>query len=227
MSDTEAKTEILPPTAPSVGGSETSPASPAPDQTSTPGQEYTPCDECGVPLDHAQRYCVNCGAHRRDANDPAARYLGEASARARRGSGAPGVVAASGVRRPPEWLAAIAIALVPVAAAVGIAIGRSSNSQDAALIRALGKERASVVTASGTTGSTTHSSKGKTSSKGSGGGKTPKSTSTKFGKTGQITGSKVSKSEEQQGAADAKKEQDASGSGYVHGENNLPTTVIP
>jgi hypothetical protein len=229
MSDIEAKTEVFPPVAPAAAAS-VLPAASAPTETPTSAQEYRPCDECGVPLDHTQRYCVNCGAHRRDANDPAARYLGEASARARRASSAP-VVASSGVRRsPPEWLTAIAIALVPIAAAVGVAIGRSSNSQDAALIRAIDKQHAAVLTASGPTGSTTHASKGTKSSKTSKGshrGSTPKSTNTKFGKTNQITGSGVSKSEAQKGAAEAKKEQNASGQGYVKGENNLGTTVIP
>jgi hypothetical protein len=227
MSESEAKTEALPATTGADLATEPTPAPLASSATTTPSQEFKTCDECGAPLDQTQRYCVNCGAHRGDTNDPAARYLGEASARARRGNSGPVTATAAGVRRPPDWFAAIAIALVPVAAAVGVAIGRSSNSQDSALIRALAKERTSIVSAGATTASTTSPSNAKKSSKKSNGGKTPASTQTKFGGTSQITGAKVTKSEVQQGAADAQKELDSSGKGYVQGENTLPTTVIP
>ncbi len=38
------------------------------------------CGQCGAPVAADQRYCLNCGFHRRRAHDPVAQYLSEASA---------------------------------------------------------------------------------------------------------------------------------------------------
>lgn len=48
-------------------------------QTPEQAQEEQ-CGQCGTPAAHDQRYCLNCGFHRRNAPDPVARYLSEASA---------------------------------------------------------------------------------------------------------------------------------------------------
>jgi hypothetical protein len=227
MSDSEAKTETL---AAAIGLDAKIEPTPAPSpstETPAPSHQFPTCNECGAPLDQAQRYCVNCGAHRRDANDPAARYLGEASARARRATAAPVAAAGAGLWRPSDWLAAIAIALVPIAAAVGVAIGRSSNSQDSAVIRALDKQRSSLVPYGG---STTNSASGTSNSKKSSkktSSKNSKSASDSSGGKSSVTGFKLTKSAQQQGAADAAKDQSRTGKSYVQGENSLPNTVIP
>ncbi len=106
------------------------PPSPAP--SPTPAADYEQCGECGAPVDHEQRYCVSCGAHRAHVADPAARYLGQSGAET-------GASASS--RRRPRWTFGLAhallLALIPVALAVGVVVGRSSNNDDAGLIRAL------------------------------------------------------------------------------------------
>jgi len=38
------------------------------------------CEHCAAPVAADQRYCVNCGARRSQAPDPAASYFSEASA---------------------------------------------------------------------------------------------------------------------------------------------------
>lgn len=79
------------------------------------------CGQCGAPAAREQRYCLNCGFHRRNAPDPVARYLSEASvARAR-------VIAADALiaqrRRTMRFGPRITATLVAVALLVGILIG--------------------------------------------------------------------------------------------------------
>jgi hypothetical protein len=203
---------------------------------------YEQCDECGSPVDAAQRYCVVCGAHRRHVDDPAARYLGQASARARGARPSPG---ATVVRRDPgrgrSLGAALMLAVIPVAAAVGVAVGRSSNSDDARLIQALAHRQAAVVTTS--TAAPSHASaavSAQTAGRTSGGsghkhrkGSTAKvhtaakaTSTTQYGTVTQIAGSKPTKAQEQQGAQDTQKVQRSTGKSYVNQQNNLPGTVV-
>jgi hypothetical protein len=121
---------------------------PPPDLASTTAPSYPgaataqpvlACDECGAPVDAEQRYCVVCGAHRRNVNDPATRYLSQTSAKSRRSK------AGATARRSPQFggfrgaslALVVVIALIPVAAAVGVIAGRSSNNDDSNLISAL------------------------------------------------------------------------------------------
>jgi len=91
------------------------------------------CDECGEPVDALQRYCVNCGAHRRDVADPAARYLSQASARARMHARAAAArtSARSARRRTLGRGTAILIALIPIAGGAGVLIGNSTAGTNA------------------------------------------------------------------------------------------------
>ena len=124
----------------------TAPAAAVPASPADPAPPYEQCDECGSPVDAGQRYCVVCGAHRRHVDDPAARYLGQASARTRGSRSSAGAAAA---RRPAgrgrSLGAALMLAVIPVAAAVGVAVGRSSNNDDAKLIQALARHQAAAV----------------------------------------------------------------------------------
>ena len=132
----------------------------APIRTAVEGDEYERCEECGAAVDHDQRYCVLCGAHRRHINDPAARYLSQASARARaaaaRSAGSP----RARRRRWSSRTIAILLALVIGAAAIGVAIGRSAAGGDAALVRELAHARGQLAAlrASGSTRTPRHPS---------------------------------------------------------------------
>jgi hypothetical protein len=97
-----------------------------------------PCARCGAPLDDRQRYCVVCGESRRHPDDPAARYLRgrRAGAAAVPPAGVP-VVAAVRRERADTRLVALALALLPVAAAAGVLVGRSGGSDDQAVLAAL------------------------------------------------------------------------------------------
>jgi len=106
------------------------------DSTGTALEEadtFLRCDQCHAPVDSHQRYCVICGAHRRDVPDPAARYLNQASARARaavrvaqaRANGR------SAKRRVVGFGTAALIALIPAAGIAGYAIGDSGSGSPA------------------------------------------------------------------------------------------------
>jgi hypothetical protein len=106
---------------------------------STTATTYEPCGACGAPLDEQQRYCVECGTSRRHPGDPVARYFADAAARRRVPPPAAGpVVAAGGRHVENRWIAA-ALALIPVAAAIGVLVGHRGNggSSDAQLLAAL------------------------------------------------------------------------------------------
>jgi hypothetical protein len=217
--------------------------------TSEPeSQSFERCDQCGAPVDKDQRYCVNCGAHRRHVPDPAAKYLSRVSAHTGGPAGG-GRVAPGGVlvtRRDGAFLGigllgALAIALIPIAAAVGVAIGRSSNNQDGKLIQALERQRAQVTTtysagsatsgsaSSGSTGSSSTEKSSTTKKKSTAKSKSASSSttsSTANGSVSKITGSKVTAAQQSQGSAEAKKIQNSTGSNYVQGANSLPSTIV-
>jgi hypothetical protein len=108
---------------------------------------YERCAECGAPLERQQRYCVNCGARRADAANPASRYLAVATRRRQ--------ATATGARtQPPQGsgtrVAAVAFfALLPLAVAIGVLVGRSGHD-DSGLVDALRNQTATAATGSGT-----------------------------------------------------------------------------
>lgn len=218
------------------------PATALPATPADPTPTFEQCDECGSPVDAAQRYCVVCGAHRRHVDDPAARYLGQASARTRgaRASGG-GAAARRPAARGRSLGAALMLALIPVAAAIGVAVGRSSNGGDAKLIQALAHHQAAVVTTStgaasptattaaaratgGTTANAGHKHRKGAASRTHKAAKA--NATTQYGTVTQIAGSKPTKAQEQQGAADTQKVQKSTGKSYVNQQNNLPGTVV-
>jgi hypothetical protein len=133
------------------------------------------------------------------------------------------------------------LAVIPVAAAVGVAVGRSSNSNDVKLIQALARHQAAVVTTSAAASSATGTagaaqSTGRTSAKAGRKHRKGSTSSTRkaaradaatqYGTVTQIAGSKPTKAQEQQGAADTQKVQKSTGKSYVNQQNNLPGTVV-
>ncbi len=102
---------------------------------------YQPCEECGAPLDPQQRYCVNCAARRGNGANPASRYFAAMSKRARRSAARPPAEV-----RPTSRAAAVGFfALLPIAVALGVIVGRSgSSNNDQALLEALRRQDAAV-----------------------------------------------------------------------------------
>lgn len=110
------------------------------------------CDHCSAPVEPAQRYCVQCGAHQRRADDPTARWF----ASARRAKTAQHVLTAppegSAGRTVSAGVAAVLIALLPVAAGVGVLVGRGSDDSGRAVVEALKAAGASGGLAAGAAG---------------------------------------------------------------------------
>jgi hypothetical protein len=201
------------------------------------------CDECGAPVDKDQRYCVSCGAHRRHVNDPAARYLSQATARSHSSKAAATARKAPRAGARSRGLAlALAIAIIPVAAAAGVTAGRSSSNGDAKLIQALDRRqsaagvtatvpaassnRASTQTKPGRTKAKRHAKKRSSNATPSAKNAGKVISKTQNGTAQQITGFKPTKSQEQQGANATKKVQKSTGKSYVTGQNNLPSQVV-
>jgi hypothetical protein len=207
-----------------------------------PAPSYQQCDECGAPVDDDQRYCVVCGAHRRHVNDPAARHLSQTSARSRNSrASAGGQPTRRSAARSRGLGTALVLAVIPVAAAVGVAVGRSSNSEDGQLIQALAKRQATVqapasaaatapaATVRAAAATAAHRGKLKRTSSRSvshtkSGGKVV--STTRYGSVRQITGSKPTQAQEQQGAQATQQVQKSTGKSYVNQQSNLPGTVV-
>jgi hypothetical protein len=98
------------------------------------------CGQCGAPAAHEQRYCLNCGFHRRNAPDPVSRYLSEASA------ARAAVVAATALatqrRRNPRIGMRLVVTLVLAALLIGVLIGNTTAGHSAAPARAKSQQTA-------------------------------------------------------------------------------------
>jgi hypothetical protein len=205
-------------------------------QTATPAQieQFETCEECGSPVDRAQRYCVVCGTRRNHVNDPAVRYLSGASGRTRTAGGAGTAVgSAPSGRRPPRRRAgvgtAIAIALVPIAVALGVVVGRAGNGTDAKLLDALRAQKAEVVNIqSGGAVTSASNASGKaskgTSKNGNGTGKALSKTN--YGTFNSVSSLKSpSQATLNNNAAIVNKVQGQINKSYVNSQKNLPNVI--
>src|SRR5204862_528919 len=90
-----------------------------------------------------QRYCVNCAARRPlGGANPASRYFATMSQRARRPATRPPAKAASGSRAAAVGF----FALLPVAVAIGVIVGRTGSGEGSneALLEALRRQQSAV-----------------------------------------------------------------------------------
>lgn len=190
------------------------------------GDGFIACDQCGAALDALQRYCVECGTHRADGDDPVARYLAEA----RRARNAPPPPSAS-PRVVGGGRLALAIALVPLAAAVGVMVGRGDGS-DQQVLDALKVQKAPVVNVVGGAGTTAATGGAATAdkttatkaAKPSSGGKVLARTS--YGTAHKLEGSKPTPSQVQESKKALKTIQNAKGREYVESQRNLPDQIV-
>jgi hypothetical protein len=214
MTATEQNLPIAPATAPAVAE-----------------HAFEPCDSCQAPLDERQRYCVVCGAHRANADDPVARYL--AAARRARTAPAP---SSQGPSRPiGGGRLAVAIALVPLAAALGVLVGRGDSSGNEQVIKALKVQKAPVVNvvptgATATTGGAATTTAAASTGKSAAGTSTASSgkvlARTKYGTAKKLEGSKITKAEIVQSKKALKQISSTKGKAYVESQKNLPDTIV-
>lgn len=189
--------------------------------------QYEPCEECAAPLDPQQRYCVNCAARRGNGANPSSRYFATMSKRAHRPRPRPPAKNGSGSRAAAVGF----FALLPIAVAIGVVVGRSGNdsSENEALLEALRNQPAAVAgtsagatTAAANAGKTGKGKGAKKSTKG--GGKVVAKTSN--GTVHQVTGYKppAKKVEEDTRLVEANPEQ--TGSNYIKAQQNLPDVIV-
>jgi hypothetical protein len=198
------------------------------------------CDQCQSPLEPRQRYCVVCGSRRLHGDDPAARYLAEATRRARAGT----PVATAPTARRPTSLSTLALALIPLAAALGVLAGRSQAPSDALIVDALKAQRAPVVNVTGavggaatptaaddetTTASTKKSNNAKDKKNASGKRTSDGAPVLASGPTGdarQLEGAKVTGKQLDESKDAVKQINSSKGKEYVESQRNLPDQIV-
>jgi len=111
-----------------------------------PPAEYESCEQCAAPVEATQRYCVVCGTRRKHVYDPAARFLAGTTGR-HRGTRAPHGSWAP--RRSPGLGIALALAVIPLAVALGVLIARPGSNVNSKLLAALRAEKPPVVNVNG------------------------------------------------------------------------------
>jgi hypothetical protein len=196
----------------------------------TAGQR-PPCEGCGAPLDLEQRYCVHCGARRPDVEEPALSWM--AARKARLAGAQPAAAAAAPPTRNPLALPALALLLLPVVAAIGVAVGRGgSDSPDPQLLQALRNQKAPIVkvgdVAAG--GTTTRVAKAKaakhakTGKRDASGGKVV--AKTKYGVAHQISGFKPTQAKVNSDRKLVQNINKSIGKNYLQAQRNLPDTIV-
>jgi hypothetical protein len=189
--------------------------------------QHESCEECGAPLDSQQRYCVECGARRGNGANPASRYFAAMSKRARRPLARPAAKATPGSRAAAVGF----FALLPIAVAIGVVVGRSGSDggENEALLEALRSQDAAV--ASTSAGGPAASAKAQAAKSKKGGKATTKGAGKVVAKTSngtvhQVTGFKPSaqKTEEDTRLVESNVKQ--TGSTYIEAQQNLPDVIV-
>lgn len=204
------------------------------------------CDHCSAPVEASQRYCVQCGAHQRRADDPTARWF----ASARRAKAAPAALPAAGQadrRTVSSGVAALLIALLPVSAGIGVLVGRGSDDSGQAVVEALkavggggGGLAAGAAAVSATTpdgsgsaaddGAADDGEEAKTTKKVDGVEVTDKAApiiaSGPTGSARKLTGTKPTEKDVQESKKALETIESNKGEDYVEQQKNLPDTIV-
>ena len=211
----------------------------------TKPQGYEPCEECGAPLDPQQRYCVECAARRGNGSNPASRYFAAMSKKSR------WPLTKSQAKVPGGGSRAAAVgffALLPIAVALGVVVGRSGGSGDSneeALLKALHQaETQQVATAAPVTEETTATTTGKgakvaAKATGKGGKGTAKkgaknaeksagknATNSKQGTVSKVEGYEPSKEAVEEDTKLVEENPEQTGENYIKAQQNLPEVIV-
>ena len=189
---------------------------------------YEPCEECGASLDPQQRYCVECAARRGNGANPSSRYFAAMSKRARRPVARPAAKTGSGTRAAAVGF----FALLPIAVAIGVVVGRSGSDggENEALLKALSNQNNAAVAAAPAAGATaatgTKKGKSKQASKAvtKGDGKVVAKTSN--GTVHQVTGFKPSAQKTAEDTKLVEGNVKQTGSTYIKAQQNLPDVIV-
>lgn len=186
---------------------------------------YEPCEECGAPMDPQQRYCVNCAARRGNGANPSSRYFAAMGRRSRRPP------PRSPQKGPGSRAAAVGFfALLPIAVAIGVVVGRADSGggdgNEEALLQALKEQNSGAATTAATTGSTKNAknAKAKVKEPAKGQGKVVAKTSN--GDVHQVAGFVPSKEKEAADTQLVEENPEQVGSNYIKAQQNLPDVIV-
>jgi hypothetical protein len=195
-------------------------------------QAFEPCEECGAAMDPQQRYCINCAARRGNGANPSSRYFAAMSKRARR----PLVQPAAAKRSDTSRAAAVGFfALLPIAVALGVMVGRSGsgNGDNEALLQALRERQATAAkTAVSPTAGATAAAASKASKKAAQAGKSKAKPEEKVvahtenGDLHSVTHFKASEEKEQEDTRLVEENPEQTGENYIKAQQNLPDVVV-
>jgi hypothetical protein len=182
-------------------------------------------------MDPQQRYCVNCAARRGNGANPSSRYFAMVSKRSRRPLTAP----------PPKQgqnsrAAAVGFfALLPIAVALGVMVGRSGGSSDNsdALLQAL-RERQATASSTAATPSATAAATAKKAKKQTPKGKKAEAAAekksvvaeTKNGTVHSVTDFQASQQKEAEDTQLVEENPEQTGSNYIKAQQNLPDVIV-
>jgi hypothetical protein len=189
---------------------------------------YEPCDECGAPLDPQQRYCVNCAARRGNGANPSSRYFAAMSKKARRPLTRPPAKAGPGSRAAAVGF----FALLPIAVALGVVVGRSDSggSDNEALLQALRRQEAAntIARTAGTTPGATAKTAKKTGkdSKAPAKGEGKVVAQTKNGTVHSVTDFKASEEKTEADTQIVAENPEQTGDNYIKAQQNLPDVTV-
>jgi hypothetical protein len=208
-------------------------------------QGLEPCEECGAPMDPQQRYCVECAARRGNGSNPSSRYFAAMSKKSRRpltksqskqaGGGGGSRAAAVGF-----------FALLPIAVALGVVVGRSGGSGDSneeALLKALHQaetqqvaaapvEEVAVTTPKANAKSAKANGKSKKASSKANAKKAQEADTgkvlnkTKNGTVHEVTGFEPTKAKEEADTKLVEENPEQTGENYIKAQQNLPDVTV-
>lgn len=206
-------------------------------------QGLEPCEECGAPMDPQQRYCVECAARRGNGSNPASRYFAAMSKKSRR------PLTKSQAKAPGGGSRAAAVgffALLPIAVALGVVVGRSGGSGDSneeALLRALHqaeKQQVAAAPVEEEVATTTKADEKESKAKGKGKKSSAKSNAkkggednhgkvlnkTKNGTVHEVTGYEPTKEAEEADTKLVEENPEQTGENYIKAQQNLPDVTV-
>jgi hypothetical protein len=212
-------------------------------------QGYEPCEECGAPLDPQQRYCVECATRRGNGSNPSSRYFAAMSKKSRR----PPTKGQAKPRGGGSRAAAVGFfALLPIAVALGVVVGRSGSgdSNEDALLKALHQAEKQQVAAAPVEAETAAAPTAETATKkGAKAGNTTKKAGkaatgknaakeatadtrgkvlnkTKNGTVHEVTGFEASKATEEADTKLVEESPEQTGENYVKAQQGLPDVTV-
>jgi hypothetical protein len=206
-------------------------------------QGIEPCEECGAPMDPQQRYCVECAARRGNGSNPSSRYFAAMSKKSRR------PLTKSQAKSPGGGSRAAAVgffALLPIAVALGVVVGRSGSgdSNEDALLKALhqsekqqvaaapvAEETAAVTPTKASEKASKASKKGKKAAAKGAAKETDKSpgkvlSTTKNGTVHEVNGYEPTKASEEADTKLVEENPEQTGENYIKAQQNLPDVVV-